>query len=143
MLVSTIGMLVAMVVRFRRGTQGQMAEARRDYLKYLARTREAVRQGIIGSAGAVTSAAVVMVAVFAIFATLSAPEFKQLGVGLAAAVFIDATLVRAVLLPAAMTLLGRWNWWSPGPLARAYRRYGLRESEALVEPGVAVRSRIP
>jgi RND superfamily putative drug exporter len=81
-------------------------------------TRDAVRQGIIGSAGAVTSAAVVMVAVFAIFATLSAPEFKQMGVGLAAAVLIDATLVRAVLLPAAMTLLGRWNWWAPALLRR-------------------------
>ena len=81
-------------------------------------TRDAVRQGIIGSAGAVTSAAVVMVAVFAIFATLSAPEFKQMGVGLAAAVLIDATLVRAVLLPAAMTLLGRWNWWGPALLRR-------------------------
>jgi putative drug exporter of the RND superfamily len=81
-------------------------------------TRDAVRQGIVGSAGAVTSAAVVMVAVFAIFATLSAPEFKQMGVGLAAAVLLDATLVRAVLLPAAMTLLGRWNWWTPGVLRR-------------------------
>jgi RND superfamily putative drug exporter len=79
-------------------------------------TRDAVRHGIVGSAGAVTSAAVVMVAVFAIFATLSAPEFKQMGVGLAAAVLIDATLVRAVLLPAAMTLLGRWNWWAPAAL---------------------------
>jgi RND superfamily putative drug exporter len=81
-------------------------------------TRDAVRQGIVGSAGAVTSAAVVMVAVFAIFATLSAPEFKQMGVGLAAAVLLDATLVRAVLLPAAMTLLGRWNWWTPAVMRR-------------------------
>jgi RND superfamily putative drug exporter len=81
-------------------------------------TRDAVRQGIVGSAGAVTSAAVVMVAVFAIFGTLSGLEFKQLGVGLAAAVLIDATLVRAVLLPAAMTLLGRWNWWAPALLHR-------------------------
>ena len=65
-----------------------------------------------------TSAAAVMVAVFAIFATLSATEFKQLGVGLAVAVLLDATLVRAVLLPAAMTLLGRRNWWSPAVLRR-------------------------
>jgi RND superfamily putative drug exporter len=81
-------------------------------------TREAVRQGIVGSAGAVTSAAVVMVAVFAIFGTLSGLELKQMGVGLAAAVLLDATLVRAVLLPAAMTLLGRWNWWAPAVLRR-------------------------
>jgi RND superfamily putative drug exporter len=76
-------------------------------------TRDAVREGIISSAGTVTSAAVVMVAVFAIFATLTGLEFKQMGVGLAAAILLDATLVRAVLLPAAMTLLGRWNWWAP------------------------------
>jgi putative drug exporter of the RND superfamily len=62
----------------------------------------------------VTSAAIVMVAVFSIFATLSSLEFKQMGVGLAAAVLIDATIVRAVLLPAAMALLGRRNWWLPG-----------------------------
>ena len=65
-----------------------------------------------------TSAAVVMVAVFAIFATLTGLEFKQMGVGLAAAILLDATLVRAVLLPAAMTLLGRWNWWAPEVLRR-------------------------
>jgi putative drug exporter of the RND superfamily len=96
-------------------------------------TRDAVRQGIVGSAGAVTSAAVVMVAVFAIFATLSAPEFKQMGVGLAAAVLLDATLVRAVLLPAAMTLLGRWNWWSPAVLRR-------RQPVADATPGELVRA---
>jgi RND superfamily putative drug exporter len=55
------------------------------------------------------------VAVFSIFATLSTLEFKQLGVGLGAAILIDATLVRAVLLPSAMALLGRWNWWMPTP----------------------------
>jgi putative drug exporter of the RND superfamily len=81
-------------------------------------TRDAVAQGIVGSAGAVTSAAVVMVAVFSIFGTLSGIEFKQMGVGLAAAILLDATLVRAVLLPAAMTLLGRWNWWAPALLRR-------------------------
>ena len=61
----------------------------------------------------VTSAAVVMVAVFAIFATLSLLDFKQLGVGLAVAVLIDATIVRGVLLPATMKLLGDWNWYLP------------------------------
>ena len=81
-------------------------------------TRDAVREGVVGSAGAVTSAAVVMVAVFSIFATLSGLEFKQMGVGLAAAVLLDATIVRAVLLPAAMTLLGKWNWWAPALLRR-------------------------
>jgi uncharacterized membrane protein YdfJ with MMPL/SSD domain len=74
---------------------------------------EAVAYGIKSTAGVVTSAAIVMVAVFAVFATLSWPFFKQFGVGLAAAVLIDATIVRAVLLPATMKLLGEWNWYLP------------------------------
>ena len=77
------------------------------------RTDEAVSFGIRSTAGVVTSAAVVMVAVFAIFATLRALEFKQMGVGLAVAILIDATIVRAVLLPASMKLLGDWNWYLP------------------------------
>jgi RND superfamily putative drug exporter len=76
-------------------------------------TDAAVADGIRGTAGVVTSAAVVMVAVFAIFATLSRIDLKELGVGLAAAIFIDATLVRAVLLPATMKLLGDRNWYFP------------------------------
>ena len=76
-------------------------------------TEDAVAHGIKSTAGVVTSAAVVMVAVFAIFATLSALDFKQMGVGLAAAILIDATIVRAVLLPATMKLLGDWNWYLP------------------------------
>jgi RND superfamily putative drug exporter len=76
-------------------------------------TDAAVSEGIKSTAGVVTSAAVVMIAVFSIFATLGAIEFKQMGVGLAAAILIDATLVRAVLLPATMKLLGDWNWYLP------------------------------
>ena len=76
-------------------------------------TDEAVREGILATAGTVTSAAFVMVAVFAIFATLSYIEFKQMGVGLAVAILIDATIVRAVLLPATMKLLGERNWYLP------------------------------
>jgi RND superfamily putative drug exporter len=76
-------------------------------------TDEAVRHGIRSTAGVVTSAAVVMVAVFAIFATLSMIDLKQMGIGLALAVLIDATIVRAVLLPASMKLLGDWNWYLP------------------------------
>src|SRR5262249_48843529 len=71
---------------------------------------EAVAKGIADTAGVVTSAALVMVAVFGIFATLSGLDMKQLGVGLASAILIDATIVRAVLLPAAMKLLGDRNW---------------------------------
>ncbi|GAA1590363.1 MMPL family transporter [Actinoplanes couchii] len=76
-------------------------------------TRDAVREGIGRTAGVITSAAVVMVAVFALFATLPLTATKELGVGLAAAVLLDATIIRAVLLPAVMALLGRANWWLP------------------------------
>jgi uncharacterized membrane protein YdfJ with MMPL/SSD domain len=76
-------------------------------------TEDAVAHGIKTTAGVVTSAAVVMIAVFAIFATLSLLIFKQLGIGLAVAVLIDATVIRGVLLPATMKLLGDWNWYLP------------------------------
>jgi uncharacterized membrane protein YdfJ with MMPL/SSD domain len=77
------------------------------------KTEDAVEHGIKSTAGVVTSAAIVMVAVFSIFATLGFMMMKQMGVGLAVAVFIDATIVRAVLLPATMKLLGDWNWYLP------------------------------
>ncbi|HEX8102557.1 MAG TPA: MMPL family transporter [Solirubrobacteraceae bacterium] len=77
------------------------------------RTQDAVRHAIRNTAGVVTSAAVVMVAVFSIFGSLSFLSFKQMGVGLALAVLIDATLIRGVLLPASMQLLGDRNWWLP------------------------------
>jgi len=76
-------------------------------------TDEAVRQGISTTAGTVTSAAAVMVGVFAVFVTLSFLDFKELGVGLAVAVLIDATIIRGILLPASMKLLGDWNWYLP------------------------------
>jgi uncharacterized membrane protein YdfJ with MMPL/SSD domain len=76
-------------------------------------TEKAVAVGIKRTAGTVTSAAVVMVAVFAIFVTLQTLDIKQMGFGLAAAILIDATIVRAVLLPAVMKLLGDWNWYLP------------------------------
>jgi RND superfamily putative drug exporter len=76
-------------------------------------TEDAVAHGIKSTASVVTSAAIVMVAVFAIFATLSSIIFKQLGIGLAVAILIDATLVRAILLPATMKLLGDRNWYLP------------------------------
>jgi RND superfamily putative drug exporter len=76
-------------------------------------TRDAVAHGISRSAGVVTSAAILMVSVFGIFATLSMNEMKQMGVGLAVAVFVDAMIIRVLVLPSVMTLLGRANWW-PG-----------------------------
>ena len=76
-------------------------------------TRDAVEHGIASTAGVITSAAVIMVAVFSIFGTLSQVSMKQIGVGLAVAVLLDATVVRAVLLPATMALLGERNWYLP------------------------------
>jgi uncharacterized membrane protein YdfJ with MMPL/SSD domain len=95
---------------------------------------DAIAHGIKSTAGVVTSAAVVMVAVFSIFATLSLLFFKQFGVGLAAAILIDATIVRAVLLPATMKLLGDRNWYLPRWL-EWLPRLGPSESEALPKAG--------
>jgi putative drug exporter of the RND superfamily len=78
-------------------------------------TRQAVHEGIVGTAGVITSAAVVMVAVFSLFATMPVKSMKELAVGLAAAILIDATIVRAVLLPAVMALLGDRNFGPPKP----------------------------
>jgi putative drug exporter of the RND superfamily len=76
-------------------------------------TAQAVSSGITSTAGVVTSAAAIMVAVFAVFGTLSMQDFKQLGVGLAVAILLDATLIRVVLLPSVMALLGDRNWYLP------------------------------
>ncbi|HUA74045.1 MAG TPA: MMPL family transporter [Solirubrobacteraceae bacterium] len=92
-------------------------------------TGEAVARGISSTAGTVTAAAAVMVAVFALFATLSTLEIKQMGVGLAVAVLIDATLIRGVLLPAGMKLLGRWNWYLPRWLRWLPQAGGARPEE--------------
>ena len=82
------------------------------------RNDQAVAEGLVGSARIITSAALVMVAVFAAFAVAGAPSLRELGVGLAVAVGLDASLVRLVVVPATMRLLGDWNWWVPRSLAR-------------------------
>jgi predicted RND superfamily exporter protein len=82
-------------------------------------TEDAIEQGIKTTAGTVTSAALVMVGVFSIFATLPILDMKEMGIGLATAVLIDATIVRGVLLPASMKLLGDWNWYLPNWAALA------------------------
>ena len=84
-------------------------------------TEDAVAHGIKATAGVVTSAAIVMVAVFAIFATLGEIVFQMMGVGLAAAILIDATIVRALLVPALVSLFGRWNWYLPRWVATVLR----------------------
>ena len=85
-------------------------------------TRRAVGEGLAGSARTISSAALIMVSVFAVFAFTGVPSVKEIGVGLAVAIALDATLVRLVLVPAVMELMGRWNWWLPAPLARVLPR---------------------
>lgn len=103
-------------------------------------TKEAVSRGITSSAGVVTSAAVVMVAIFSIFATLSLLDFKQMGVGLAVAILLDATVVRAVLLPSAMAMLGHRNWWLPAWVARLMPERTPDEERTAVGSHVPVRA---
>jgi uncharacterized membrane protein YdfJ with MMPL/SSD domain len=99
---------------------------------------EAVAYGIKSTAGVVTSAAIVMVGVFAIFGTLQMMIFKQFGVGLASAILIDATIIRAILLPASMKLLGDWNWYLPKWLEWLPR---FEHEKAPEVPAVPVRAR--
>lgn len=97
----------------------------REHVRHGMPARLAVEQGVMDTAGVVTSAAVVMVSVFAIFAALSMLEMKMMGVGLAVAILLDATLVRLVMLPAVLVLLGERAWWPgrpPAPPARSSKR---------------------
>ncbi len=103
--------------------------------------RDAALQGVRSTAGVVTSAALVMVGVFAIFGTLSMIEFKQMGVGLAAAILIDATVIRGVLLPATLALLGERAWYLPSWLAWLPGRD--RRPERQVAKGSPERSSAP
>jgi RND superfamily putative drug exporter len=85
-------------------------------------TRTAVAEGLAASARTITSAALIMVAVFGVFIAVGVPSIQQIGLGTAVAIALDATLVRLVLVPAAMELLGDWNWYLPRPLARILPR---------------------
>jgi uncharacterized membrane protein YdfJ with MMPL/SSD domain len=82
----------------------------------------AVGEGLAASARVITAAALIMVGVFAAFAIFGAPSLKETGVGLAVAIFVDATVTRLVIVPATMRLLGEWNWWLPQPLERLFDR---------------------
>ena len=96
--------------------------------------REAVVQGLASSARVITSAALIMVSVFLSFVLNGDPTVKQFGVGLAAAIAVDATIVRCLLVPAAMVLLGESNWWIPRWLDRALPRAGLESEDELPDP---------
>ena len=100
-------------------------------------TNDAIEYGIRTTAGVVTGASIVMVAVFSVFAILPVLDFKEMGIGLAAAILIDATIVRAVLLPASMTLLGDKNWYLPKWL----EWLPTLEHEGSVEPGTTIEPR--
>jgi RND superfamily putative drug exporter len=80
-------------------------------------TRVAVAEGLAKSAATITSAALIMVAVFAVFAGTGVPSVKEIGLGLAVAIALDATIVRLILVPATMEIMGKWNWWLPKSLA--------------------------
>jgi RND superfamily putative drug exporter len=89
---------------------------------------EAVIQGLQRSGRIITSAALIIVVVFSGFVAGQLLVIKQTGVSLAVAVAVDATLIRMLLVPATMTLLGEWNWWAPAPLRRLHQRFGLSEA---------------
>jgi uncharacterized membrane protein YdfJ with MMPL/SSD domain len=96
-----------------------------------------VAHGLQYTGRIITAAALLLIVVVAGFATGGIAFIKLIGVGMIVAIVVDATLVRALLVPATMRLLGRWNWWAPGPLGRLYRRYGIRESEEAPAPEMA------
>jgi RND superfamily putative drug exporter len=96
--------------------------------------RAAVAGGLASSARTITSAALIMVAVFATFIATGVPSIQQIGLGTAVAIALDATLVRLVLVPAAMAVMGRWNWWLPRPLRRILPRAELERFDPAPEP---------
>jgi RND superfamily putative drug exporter len=102
----------------------------------------AVQRGLQRTGRIITSAALLFVVVAGSFATSGISFIQMIGVGLAVAVIIDATLVRAFLVPATMRLLGRWNWWAPRPLLRVWERYGIREVSELPTPTVPDRGSV-
>ncbi|WP_203909845.1 MMPL family transporter [Rhizocola hellebori] len=89
---------------------------------------QAVAIGLQRTGGIITAAALLLIIVIGGFATGGTATIKLLGVGTVVAVAVDAALVRTLLVPATMRLLGKWNWWAPGPLTAVYRRFGIRES---------------
>ena len=106
---------------------GRIKEARDGGLP----DREAVAVGVERTGAVVTAAAILLAVAIGAFITSSISFIQQIGVATAAGVLIDAFIVRALLVPSLMALLGRWNWWSPKPLARLHDRIGLREEAGL------------
>ena len=96
-----------------------------------------VAEGLTRTAGVITGAALIMVSVFAAFALADVVTIKSIGVGMAIAVAVDATIIRVLLVPATMRLMGKWNWWAPGILSRLVDRLGFSHVEDEEEPPAA------
>jgi RND superfamily putative drug exporter len=96
-----------------------------------------VADGLARTAGVITGAALIMVTVFSAFALAESITIKSIGVGMAIAVLIDATIIRVLLVPATMRLMGRWNWWAPGPFGRIAGRLGFSHVEDEPVPSLA------
>ncbi|MFC4085828.1 MMPL family transporter [Amycolatopsis samaneae] len=92
-------------------------------------TNTAVRHGLQRSGRVISSAALLMLVIFGAFGSAKVGDLEQLGIGLFVAVLVDATVVRCLLVPATMTLFGRWNWWAPAPLRALHRRFHLTEHD--------------
>jgi RND superfamily putative drug exporter len=101
----------------------------KEYVDRGHETDAAVRRGLQHTGRIITSAALLMLVVFACFGAAKVGDIEEVGIGLFVAVLVDATIVRCLLVPATMSLLGRWNWWAPRPLRRLHQRYGLRERD--------------
>ena len=99
----------------------------REHFVHTGKAREAVVTGYAQSGRVVIAAATIMIAVFAAFILDPSPITKSIGLSLAFGVLVDAFVVRTLLVPSLMTLLGRWNWWSPRPLRRLHGRIGIQE----------------
>jgi RND superfamily putative drug exporter len=99
-------------------------------------TRRSVAEGLRASAGTISSAALIMVAVFAVFAGTGTPSIKEIGVGMSVAIALDATLVRLILVPATMEIMGRWNWWLPKGVDRVLPHAGFESGSGSREPAL-------
>jgi uncharacterized membrane protein YdfJ with MMPL/SSD domain len=113
-----------------------MSRIRERYLEHGDNER-AVAEGLASSAGTISSAALIMTCVFAVFILTGVPSIKELGLGEAVAIALDATLVRLILVPAAMKLMGSWNWWMPSWLDRALPDLSFERGRPVPEPAEA------
>ena len=108
--------------------------------------RDSVAEGLARTAGVITGAALIMIVVFSAFALAEVITIKSIGVGMAIAVAVDATIIRVLLVPATMRLMGRWNWWAPGALGRLVDRLGfshVEDDEPADEPKPSVPGHLP